>query len=455
MTTQVAAGLLNAGLTVGMHTRPQGKELREIFDCDLHNFRCGVVVLGQNSSDMNDMPTGWQDLLDLAQSRETPILPVWLKQDESSIVQKWPYLNGLAVFGACEDTDTMIEKVLNKIEPKFTHFTHSGQTVTVSPNSFPLHTGACSVKTPIRIKNLSENRIYEVAVKLVVITPNVPSESVEIVSCVTTSQQGNTGGIILPADLLMLDYTDSDNNVSIALVLHTLGPQESSKIIVEGTMPFRSDARVKVCSFNNVAADVSQGPGAIAISSLAGEITTDKRIRVLPLQAQKVPMKKLFQNVVWPAVAGSVAWSFFFVLVEKEPSDLYEGRLGALFAVFIYLAADWCLTEAIFEDINPYYWIADIFLASSISIFAIITTQPCLFDNSQNTNVQLCSDRPPKFIAAMYGIAILFHLLGAWDKGGKWCKSDWCERLKSPAATQIPPPVATPNSPTLNDGPGA
>ena len=25
----------------------------------------------------------------------------------------------------------------------------------------------------------------------------------------------------------------------------------------------------------------------------------------------------------------------------------------------------------------------------------------------------------------------------------------------APAATQIPPPVATPNSPTLNDGPGA
>lgn len=113
-------------------------------------------------------------------------------------------------------------------------------------------------------------------------------------------------------------------------------------------------------------------------------------------------MKRLFHNVVWPAVAGNVAWAFFTVLVEAHWSDhIFWARLAALLAVGIYLAADWYNTDEVFSKINPSYWVADAFLAPAIAVFAIAT--------------QARNPWAVYAIAVTFFVAIIGHLFGAWD----------------------------------------
>ena len=117
-------------------------------------------------------------------------------------------------------------------------------------------------------------------------------------------------------------------------------------------------------------------------------------------------MKRLFHNVVWPAVAGNVAWAFFTVLEEAKWCDqAFWIRLASLMAVGVYLAADWCNTDAVFSEINPKYWVADAFLAPALAVFAIATQA----HNSWSAYA----------IAFAFAAAIVGHRFGAWDKASK------------------------------------
>lgn len=127
-------------------------------------------------------------------------------------------------------------------------------------------------------------------------------------------------------------------------------------------------------------------------------------------------MKRLFQNVIWPAIAGSVAWAFFTVLVEAHWLDhTFWARLLALFAVAVYLAVDWYNTDLVFDRINPYYWIADAVLAPLTALFAIAT-----YANSP---------WGPYAIALALVAAIVGHLFGAWDESRPGT-SAWGQRIK-------------------------
>ena len=113
-------------------------------------------------------------------------------------------------------------------------------------------------------------------------------------------------------------------------------------------------------------------------------------------------MQKLFQNVIWPAIAGSVAWAFFTVLVEADWLDYaFWARLLALFAVSVYLAVNWYKTELASGTINSSYWIADAFLAPLTALFAIATHAKSTWG--------------PYAIALAFVAAIVGHLCGAWD----------------------------------------
>lgn len=130
-------------------------------------------------------------------------------------------------------------------------------------------------------------------------------------------------------------------------------------------------------------------------------------------------MPKLFQGVIWPAVAGSVAWSFFTVLVmESSHEERFWPKLVALFAIAVYLAADWVSTESFFGKISPWYWIADTFLAPATAVFAIATEKGI---DSWAKGV----------IGIAFVVAIIAHLFGAWDlKDEGTPKKTWKDRWK-------------------------
>jgi hypothetical protein len=123
-------------------------------------------------------------------------------------------------------------------------------------------------------------------------------------------------------------------------------------------------------------------------------------------------MIHLFQNLIWPAVAGNVAWAFFSVAVGEPMACTVAARLTALFLVAGYLIADWLSMEKYLRDsrdkVNPLFWIADALLAASLATFAVATA-----DKAQSKETWVDGSLLAIFVVAMGG-----HLFGAWRKEG-------------------------------------
>src|SRR3989442_15209134 len=88
-------------------------------------------------------------------------------------------------------------------------------------------------------------------------------------------------------------------------------------------------------------------------------------------------LNTLVHGVIWPAVAGSILWAMLQLAIDPGNSGpSLWARCLALLAVGVYLAVDWVSTDAATEatpSINAGYWVVDIPLAASLSIFAIAT----------------------------------------------------------------------------------
>ncbi len=115
----------------------------------------------------------------------------------------------------------------------------------------------------------------------------------------------------------------------------------------------------------------------------------------------------LFSSVIWPAVAGNVAWAFFSVLVlegDLSPRSFYFERLGLLAIVAAYLFLDWTHTEKIKERLKRYYWIADMFLAAAIAALAVAA--------------QALKGDGRWFLLAVYLAAVIGHVTDSWVAAG-------------------------------------
>lgn len=115
-------------------------------------------------------------------------------------------------------------------------------------------------------------------------------------------------------------------------------------------------------------------------------------------------MKKLFQDLIWPAAAGNVAWSFFTVAIGEDWSCRSVGaRLIVLSLLALYLALDWLYIGSADGQRKRDYWIADGILVAAIVVFAIAA-------QLEKTWLEIA-------LAVVFGVAIGGHLLGAWESG--------------------------------------
>jgi hypothetical protein len=74
------------------------------------------------------------------------------------------------------------------------------------------------------------------------------------------------------------------------------------------------------------------------------------------------PISHLFQDLIWPAAAGNVAWSFFSIAVGEEWfPPLTRARLTVLLLLAVYLAVDWMRTAETVSTLKRGFWIADAF----------------------------------------------------------------------------------------------
>jgi hypothetical protein len=113
-------------------------------------------------------------------------------------------------------------------------------------------------------------------------------------------------------------------------------------------------------------------------------------------------MTKLFQALIWPAIAGSVGWALFTVLIsEPWAGSEFWYRVALLVVLAIYLASDWIATEDELDSLKHWYWVGDAFHAITIAALAIA--------------VQLNKAHLPVYLTFVLGVAAFWHLAGAWE----------------------------------------
>jgi hypothetical protein len=87
---------------------------------------------------------------------------------------------------------------------------------------------------------------------------------------------------------------------------------------------------------------------------------------------------KLFSGLIWPAIAGNIAWSFFSVLLDplpdfRAPVDWQTvGRLVMLAFLAIYLMMAWDPDEPVHRR-TPSYYIMDGLCAVGFAVLAVAT----------------------------------------------------------------------------------
>lgn len=119
--------------------------------------------------------------------------------------------------------------------------------------------------------------------------------------------------------------------------------------------------------------------------------------------------RQAFQDLVWPAVAGNVAWSFFTLLIgpspvpSDDPASLAE-RVFVLFLLSGYLIGDWLRTHG--ENRPAFYWIFDGLHLTALTAFAIGAA------TGQDYIWLRCS------LTALFGITAFGHAVGAFGEHG-------------------------------------
>jgi hypothetical protein len=114
----------------------------------------------------------------------------------------------------------------------------------------------------------------------------------------------------------------------------------------------------------------------------------------------------LFQNLIWPAAAGNVAWAFFTVAVQEKWAERgVRARLVVLCMLAVYLAANWMVTSSERYRLKPRHWVAEAFQSVTIVVFAIATQLRMAWLD--------CS------LAAVFFVTIAGHIAGLWEPTGK------------------------------------
>ncbi|MCI0559460.1 MAG: hypothetical protein MN733_13280 [Nitrososphaera sp.] len=111
----------------------------------------------------------------------------------------------------------------------------------------------------------------------------------------------------------------------------------------------------------------------------------------------------LFDDLIWPACAGNVAWAFFSLALDQNnlsDSDV-DARLMVLFLLAIYLTVNWMRKYD--GPKTGYYWVADACHIITIVVLAIATASPHISVNWLSWS-----------LVALFFVSVIAHFTGAW-----------------------------------------
>jgi len=114
-------------------------------------------------------------------------------------------------------------------------------------------------------------------------------------------------------------------------------------------------------------------------------------------------MDLLFKNLVWPAIAGNVAWSFFSVAIGEQLSCSVVARLTTLLLIAIYLMAAWVRDREAQSKLA--YFTLD-------GIFAIAIATAAIATGAAGTATSWTASGA---VIAIFGVSALGHVFKVWD----------------------------------------
>lgn len=131
--------------------------------------------------------------------------------------------------------------------------------------------------------------------------------------------------------------------------------------------------------------------------------------------ALKDKLHELFLNLIWPAAAGNVAWTFLTVAIDKAAYHQFDRaeRLCALGLMAGYLTVGWWHGNGKKgNQFGNWYWFWDALHVSSIVVFSL--------------GVQLKRPEASSALAAVFVLTAIPHLLCAWQpKSTRSLETGW------------------------------
>jgi hypothetical protein len=280
----LAQSLSDAGVSVWYDefSLELGDSLRRSIERGIAESRLGVVILSPRFFEKNWPQAELDGLFAKEMTGDKTILPVWHEIDRQEILTRSPILADRVAVSTADGLGPVTERILDVVRPDRSHRTTDGLTVSASPTSLRLHTAEWSVKTPVLVTNHSDSAVYNVGLKIAIEGNGVEAESVQIErDTKRTALEGMLAPIVLSPDLVRLNCIDSESREAVVVFIHTIEPNASRELVIRGTGPVDSTAKVEVWGFERKPSEILQQQDAMAMPFSLRESMRVKSIQVL------------------------------------------------------------------------------------------------------------------------------------------------------------------------------
>ena len=249
----LAEGLRAAGLNVWYDefSLKLGDSLRGSIDKGLAESRFGVVILSPHFFAKKWPPAELNGLFAKEILGDKTILPIWHDITQAEIAEHSPILADRVAAPTLHGLDSVQEKILDVVQPGWTHKASRGLALAVSPSSIRLFTGGWGVKTPISIINRGDSPIYAVTLRILIHGAGVTADSLELEADPQVPPiEEVIGNVVVSADQLRLNCSNTAQEQIVFFTFHTIPPRGTRVLSVKGTTPGDSTAEISIADFD-------------------------------------------------------------------------------------------------------------------------------------------------------------------------------------------------------------
>ena len=281
MARPLAQALADVGLTVWYDefSLSLGDSLRQSIERGIAGSRHGIVILSPNFFTKRWPLAELNGLFTIELSSDKTIIPIWHDIDRDEIVKQSPIIADRVAVRTSLGLDTVLEKILDVIEPNKIHCSKAQRLVSAEPRTFQIGSGNWSVKTPVTISNRSGHSVHAVWVKVAIRAGSGTSNDIQVEIPDTSGLKGGHGSRPVSGDCVMLDCVDEESREAVVVIFHTIPPQSERGMIVFGRGVGENNVVIELCDFNEEPAEFMETTGKIAQIIQPPESITIKGIR--------------------------------------------------------------------------------------------------------------------------------------------------------------------------------